>query len=348
LRIGADGRIVPAFRARRAARRRVAVIATPLCDLLGIEHPVLNASMAGTATGALAAAVSTAGGFGMIGGTNPDGAPWLREQIRIARARTTRLFGVGFISSFPDTAELVEVALAERVAAINHSFADPAPYVAPAHAAGVKVFAQVQTLAQAIRAAEAGVDVIIAQGGEAGGHAGSIGTFALLPAVVDAVAPVPVVAAGGIADGRGLAAALLLGAQGVWMGTRFVTSHEWGGAAWEQAAVLAATSDDTVQTRLYDLAFARPFPAENPDRVLRNAFVAEWQGREAEIPAHREALQAEIAAAEERGDTTVAGVSAGVAAGLIDEARPAAEIVQDIVREAAELLRTRPREVMAG
>ena len=322
------------------------MITTPLCTLLGIEHPILNASMAGTATGALAAAVSEAGGFGMIGGTNAAGASWLREQIQIARSRTTRPFGVGFISSAPDTAELAQVALEEGVAAINHSFADPTPFVAPAHAAGVKVFAQVQTLAQAVAAAEAGVDVIIAQGGEAGGHAGQIGTFALLPAVVDAVAPVPVVAAGGIADGRGLAAALMLGAQGVWMGTRFVTSHEWGGAAWEQGAVLAATADDTVQTRLYDLIFERPFPADIADRVLRNAYVDRWQGREAEIRAHRDALQAEVTAAEGRGDVAVAGISAGVSSGLIAWRPPAGDIVRRIVQEAEDLLRQRPQELL--
>ena len=299
--------------------------------------------MAGTATGKLAAAVSEAGGFGMIGGTHPDGAPWLREQIRIARSLTARPFGVGFISSFPDTADLARVALDEGVAAVNHSFADPTPFVAPAHAAGVKVFVQVQTLRQAITAARAGADVIIAQGGEAGGHAGAIGTFALLPAVVDAVAPVPVVAAGGIADGRGLAAALLLGAQGAWLGTRFVTSHEWGGAGWEQEAVLGATSDDTVQTRVYDVIGERPFPTENPDRMLRNAFIDRWTGREAEIPAHREPLRVEVATGHQRVDPAVAGVSAGVSAGLITSARPAGEIIRSIVREAEDLLRERSR-----
>jgi nitronate monooxygenase len=160
------------------------------------------------------------------------------------------------------------------------------------------------------------------------------------------VAPVPVVAAGGIADGRGLAAAFLLGAQGAWMGTRFVTSHEWGGPSWEQEAVLAATADDTVQTRVYDLIGERPFPAENPDRMLRNAFIYCWNGREAEIPAQREALQAEVAAGHERADLAVAGVSAGVCAGLIASARPAGEIVRDIVREAEDLLRERPRMLL--
>jgi nitronate monooxygenase len=216
------------------------MIRTRLCELLTIDHPILNAPMAGTAGAALAAAVSEAGGFGMIGGTSRGGPDWLRAQIRAARAHTARPFGAGFISSFPGIDDLVHVALDEQVAAINHSFADPAPYVAAAHAAGVKVLAQVQTVAHAAAAASAGVDVIIAQGTEAGGHTGTSGTLALVPAVLEAVGGIPVVAAGGIADGRGLAAVLMLGAVGAWMGTRFVASREWGGGAWEQHAVLAA------------------------------------------------------------------------------------------------------------
>ncbi|MFN8470034.1 MAG: nitronate monooxygenase [Caldilineaceae bacterium] len=206
---------------------------TRLCAVLNIEHPILNAPMSGTATGTLAAAVSNAGGFGMIGGTTGRGPDWLRTQIESARAKTGRPFGVGFISSFPNLDDLVQVALDARVAAINHSFADPTPFVAAAKARGVLIFAQVQTVAQAQRAAKAGVDAIIAQGTEAGGHTGVAGTLALLPAVVDAVGDIPVLAAGGIADGRGLAAVLMLGAAGASLGTRFVASEEWGGGAWE-------------------------------------------------------------------------------------------------------------------
>ncbi|HYI26050.1 MAG TPA: hypothetical protein VD767_11630, partial [Thermomicrobiales bacterium] len=124
------------------------------------------------------------------------------------------------------------------------------------------------------------------------------------------------------------------------------TSDEWGGPSWEQAAVLAATSDDTVQTRLYDLIGERPFPPENPGRVLRNAFIDRWTAREAEIPAHREALQAEVDAGNEREDLAVAGVSAGVSAGLISSARPAGDIVRDIVGEAEALLRELPRSIL--
>src|SRR5262245_6525935 len=229
------------------------VLRTRICELLGIEHPIVSAPMARTAGAELAAAVSAAGGFGLIGGTTPEGPDGLRAMIRAARERTDRPFGVGFITSYPGLDDLVAVALAERVAAVSHSFADPTPCVTAAHAAGVKVMAQVQTVAQARAAARAGVDAIAAQGTEAGGHTGYIGTLALVPAVVDAVGDVPVLAAGGIGDGRGLAAALLLGAEGAWLGTRFVASQEALGAAWLKERVVRATADDTLLTRVYDL-----------------------------------------------------------------------------------------------
>ena len=317
------------------------MLSTPLCALLGIDHPVLNAPMSGTANAELAAAVSMAGGFGMIGGTSRGGPDWLRAQIRAVRAKTSRPFGVGSISSFPGLDDLVQVALEEGVAAINHSFADPTPYVAPAHARGVRVFAQVQTVAQATRAARAGVDVIVAQGTEAGGHTGEAGTLALVPAVVDAAGGIPVVAAGGIADGRGLAAVLLLGATGGWLGTRFVASAEWGGGAWEQRAVLAATADDTVRTTVYDLVRGAPFPAGIADRVLRNAFTAAWEGRAGDLAARQEELRRELEAAAERGDPTVVDISAGVAVGLIASLEPAGTIVRRIVEEAERALRDR-------
>ena len=314
---------------------------TRLCAMLGIDHPILNAPMSGTATGTLAAAVSNAGGFGMIGGTTGRGPDWLRTEIAAARARTSRPFGVGFISSFPNLDDLVQVALDARVAAINHSFADPTPYVAAAKAQGVLTFAQVQTVAGAQHAAAAGVDAIIAQGTEAGGHTGTAGTLALLPAVVDAVGDIPVLAAGGIADGRGLAAVLLLGAAGASLGTRFVASQEWGGGAWEQQAVLAATADDTLRTALYDQLRGAPFPPGIADRVLRNPFNRTWEGRPAEIAARHADLQRELAAGAQAHDPAVVDISAGVAAGLIAALEPAAAIVRRIVAEAEHLLRHR-------
>lgn len=322
------------------------MLRTRLCDLLQIEHPVLNAPMGGTASAGLAAAVSGAGGFGMIGGTSRGGADWLRAQIREARRLTDRPFGVGFISSYPGTDDLVQVALDERVTAINHSFADAAPYVGAAHARQVKVFAQVQTVAQARAAAAAGVDLVIAQGTEAGGHTGVTGSLALVPAAADVVGEVPVVAAGGIADGRGLAAVLLLGAVGVSLGTRFVASREWGGQAWEQEAVVAASADDTVRTPVFDRVRRAVFPEGIEDRVLRNAFVDEWQGRAAEIDARRDELRAVIETAARTGDASRIDISAGVAAGLIHTLEPAADIVTRIVEEAAQLLRERSRTLV--
>lgn len=317
------------------------MIYTRLCEVLNIDHPILNAPMGGTATGALAAAVSNAGGFGMIGGTSGGGPDWLAAQIASARAKTARPFGVGFISSFPDVDDLVQVALDERVAAINHSFADPTPYVAAAKARGVQVFAQVQSVAQAQRAARAGVDAIIAQGTEAGGHTGVAGTLALLPAVVDAVGDIPVVAAGGIADGRGLAAVLMLGAAGASLGTRFVASDEWGGGAWEQGAVLAAGADDTIRTSVYDQVRGAAFPAGIADRVLRNRFNTTWDGRTTEIGERQADLQRELEAGAQAQDPDVVDISAGVAAGLIRSLEPAGEIVRRIVAEAEQLLRQR-------
>jgi len=318
------------------------MIHTHLCDLLGIDHPILNAPMSGTATAALAVAVSNAGGFGMIGGTSRGGPDWLRTQIRAARAKTDRSFGVGFISSFPNVDDLVQVALDEQVAVINHSFADPTPYVAAAHAQGVRVFAQVQSLAQAQRAAKAGVDAIIAQGTEAGGHTGIAGTLALLPAVVDSVGDIPVLAAGGIADGRGLAAVLMLGAAGVSLGTRFVASDEWGGGAWEQQAVLAATTDDTIRTSVYDQVRGATFPVDIADRVLRNRFNTTWDGCTTAIREQQAELQRELETGAKAHDKDVVDISAGLAVGLIRTLEPAGLIVQRIIAEAEQLLRQRP------
>jgi nitronate monooxygenase len=315
------------------------MIHTRLCDILGIDHPILNAPMGGTATAMLASAVSNVGGFGMIGGTSRGGPDWLRTQIRAARDKTARPFGVGFISSFPNVDDLVQVALDEQVAAINHSFADPTPYVAAAKARGVWVFAQVQNVDQAQRAAKAGVDAIIAQGTEAGGHTGVAGTLALLPAVVDVVGDIPVVAAGGIADGRGLAAVLMLGAVGASLGTRFVASEEWGGGAWEQQAVLTASADDTIRTSVYDQIRGATFPAGIADRVLRNRFNSTWDGRMLEISEQRATLQRVLETGAQAQDPGVVDISAGMAVGLIRSLEPAGVIIQRIVAEAEHLLR---------
>jgi nitronate monooxygenase len=322
------------------------MIHTRICDLFGIEHPIISAPMSGTATAELAAAVSEAGGLGLIGGTMGNNPDWLREQIRSVRSRTQKPFGVGFISSFPGLERLVQVVIDERVPVVTHSFADPTPYVAAAHAAGIKVIAQVQKVAHAKVAALAGVDAIAAQGTEAGGHTGYSGTLPLVPAVIDAVGGIPVVAAGGIADGRGLAAVLMLGAEGVWLGSRFVASHEAIGADWKKQRAVQASTDDTILTKVYDLISDAPFPKDVGDRVLSNALTAEWHEQEQDVIARRAELQQRWNAAEQAEDANVSRVQVGNATGLIGSVEPAGAIVRRIIEEAEAILRSRPSSVL--
>jgi nitronate monooxygenase len=322
------------------------MIHTRICDLFGIDHPIINAPMAGVATAELAAAVSEAGGLGLIGGTFGNNPDWLREQIRLVRSRTQKPFGVGFISSFPGLDQLIQVAIDERVPVIGHSFADPTPYVPAAHAAGIKVIAQVQKVAHAKRAALAGVDVITAQGTEAGGHTGYSGTLPLVPAVIDVAGGIPVVAAGGIADGRGLAAVLMLGAEGVWLGSRFVASHESIEVDWKKQRAVEASTDDTILTKVYDLISNAPFPKDIGDRVLNNSFTSEWHGQPDKVIDRRTELKERWSTADQASDPSVSRVQVGNATGLILSVEPAGEIIRRIIEEAETILRSRPQSVL--
>ncbi len=320
---------------------------TRLCDLLEIEHPILNAPMGGgDAPAELAAAVSEAGGLGLIGGTTVGGVPWLVEQIRRARELTDRPFGVGLISHFPGAAELMAAALDEGVRIISHSFADPTPFMGAARDAGAIVLCQVRTVDGARLAAAAGVDVVTAQGTEAGGHTGRVSTLPLVPAVVDAVAPRPVVAAGGIADGRGVAAALLLGADGVWLGTRFIATSESGVSDAYRDRVVASSADDTVLTDVFDLAAGRPWPEGVSGRAIANRFSAEWHGRESELAAWADEHRGEYRALGPETDVDLQAVWAGEAVSLVTRVESAAAVVAELVREATEVLSTRPRALL--
>lgn len=331
------------------------MLRTQFCDLFGIDHPIVSAPMGERWAGAnLAAAVSAAGGLGLIGGQisgmRPDQAAWLRGEIRAVREQTDRPFGVGFIIPFLnafDQQDLPRVALEEGVAAVAYSFGDPTPYVAPAQEAGAKVMVQVQTVAQACRAVEAGADVVTAQGSDGGGHIGEVGTLSLVPAVLDVVGDVPVLAAGGITDARGFAAALLLGAAGAWLGTRFVASEEWGGEEWHQAPVIVAGTDDTIRTVAYDRAWQLPFPEGIAARVVRNTFTDQWHNREAELVARLAEVLPRLNAADEAGDTQIAWVGAGQGVGLVDAVAPAGAIVRMLVDEAECLLRQRPAQLLS-
>ncbi len=317
------------------------MILTQLCKILGVENPVINAPMSGSATSQLAAAVANAGGFGMLGmgGVIPD-PDCLRSEIRKTRQLTDNPFGVGFISSAPGVEKLVDVALEEGVTAIGHSFADPSQYIEAAKQAGVKTIVQIQTLNQARHARDLGVDIIVAQGTEAGGHTGYIGTLSLVPAVVDECPGVPIVASGGIGDGRGLAAALVLGACGVWLGTRFVASEECSGSDWIKDAVVNSGTDDTVLTKVYDLVNNSPFPKTIGDRVLRNEFTDKWNKRDDDVVGNREDIAKELHVAMESGDLSIAPVRAGSASGLIAAIEPAAMIINRIIDDAERILKT--------
>jgi nitronate monooxygenase len=312
------------------------VIETALTRLLQIEHPILLAPMGSAAGGRLAAAVTHAGGFGLIGSGYADAAAIRRELSEAGNARV----GIGFINwALEKRPEALDVALAANPAAVMLSFGDPSAFAPRVKEAGCLVICQVQTVAQAKEAAAAKADIIIAQGRDAGGHAGTTrGTMGLVPAVVDAVAPIPVVAAGGIADGRGLAAALLLGAAGVSMGTRFTATKEslWDPAM--KAATLAASGDQTAQTRVFDIVRGAGWPSMYPGRALRNAFSDRWLGREDDLHA-RQQDEEKAYLATSADDFSTRVVWAGEGADLVKDIPSAADLIQRVVAEAASALR---------
>jgi nitronate monooxygenase len=308
---------------------------TRVTRLLGITHPVLLAPMDLVSGGRLAAAVSQAGGLGLLGGGYGDGG-WLeREWDRAGNAR----IGCGFITwSLAQRPHVLDRALVRRPVAVMLSFGDPRPFTPAIRKAGARLICQVQTLEQAREAVEAGADVIVAQGTEAGGHGQSIPLLTLLPAVVDACAGTPVVAAGGIADGRGLAAAMTLGAEGVLMGTRFYASEEAEAPPAAKRRIVDAQGGDTVRSIVFDIARRNLWPELYTGRVLRNRHTERWLGREAELMQNAEAVAREYAEARARGDFDIAAVIAGEACGLIHDIPPAGEIVERIVAEAERLL----------
>ncbi|MGN6099137.1 MAG: NAD(P)H-dependent flavin oxidoreductase [Bosea sp. (in: a-proteobacteria)] len=313
----------------------MARLATRLTERLGIAHPILSAPMALAGGGALAAAVTRAGGLGLIGGGYGD-ADWLEQQF--TAAGNTQV-GCGFITwSMARKPELLTQALAHEPSALMLSFADPRPFAAEIAAAGVPLICQCQTLDHVRQAFEAGAAIIVAQGTEAGGHGASRATLPFVPEAADLIArespDTLLLAAGGIADGRGLAAALMLGADGVLVGTRLWASREALVHERHHAAAVAATGDGTVRSSLPDIARQLDWPKPFDIRVANNAFIAAWAGREqdlkaaiaAEAPAYREAFAA--------GDPEKAAVIFGEAAGLIADIPSAGEIVERMVSEA--------------
>lgn len=326
----------------------MARLVTRLTQRLGLEHPVLSAPMALAAGGALAAAVTRAGGLGLIGGGYGDG-PWLEQEF--AQAGNTRV-GCGFITwSLAKQPHLLAAALAHRPAALMLSFGDPQPFAAEIAAAEVPLICQCQSLDHVRQALDAGAAIVIAQGSEAGGHGHRRATLPFVPEVADLLArespDTLLLAAGGIADGRGLAASLILGADGVLVGTRFWASREALVHAGHHAAALAATGDGTVRTSLPDIARQLNWPKPFDIRVADNAFVGRWAGRDDEFRAAIEQEAPAYRAAFAAGDAKNAAVIFGEAAGLVTDVLPAGEIVTRMVDEAATLLGEKARGFLA-
>ncbi len=312
---------------------------TPICDLLGIVHPVVLGGMGGATSPDLVAAVSNAGGLGTLGlsGRHPEAIPSLIDEIR---TRTSAPFGVNFLLFLANDAG-IQAALTRKPPVVAYAWAwsdqDLKPYVQRVHDVGAKVTYMVSGVPEAVRAVEAGADVIVAQGSEGGGHVGLIGTLALVPMVVSAVSPVPVLAAGGIADGRGLAAVLALGADGALLGTRFLATDEAPLPTSFKQAIVASDGHDTTLTEIPDLMNGSIWPGAFA-RTWRNAFLAEWSGREFELRRRRHEVVRAVAEAWAVGDAQRAPLLFGQDAGLITSILPAGEVVRRLVDEAREVI----------
>ncbi|MDP1865427.1 MAG: nitronate monooxygenase [Bradyrhizobium sp.] len=313
-------------------------IATPLTSLLGIRHPVLLAPMDVIAGARLTVAVSRAGGFGILGGGYGERS-WLEQETEKLRQQAAP-FGVGFITwSLAKQPDLLDVALAARPRAIMLSFGDPKPFAPRVKQAGALLICQVQDEAMAQQALDAGADILVAQGSEAGGHGASRTTIDIVPSIVDlAAGRVPVVAAGGIGDGRGLAAMMMLGATGILMGTRFYASQECDGAEEAKRRICAARAGATTRGIIFDLSRNNVWPAPFNGRCLINDHARRWMGREIELLQNVTAVAADYAAARASGNFDIAAVIAGEAVGLIHDIPPAAEIIDRIVAEADQIM----------
>jgi len=325
---------------------------TRLNEMLDIEHPIISAPMAFAAGGRLAATITGAGGLGLIGGGYGD-AEWLEREF--AEARNARV-GCGFITwSLAKRPQLLDLVLAHAPVAVMLSFGSPMLFARPIKDAGATLICQIQCMDHAREAVSAGADIVVAQGAEAGGHGLTRATLTLVPEVADYLAKAApatiLVAAGGIADGRGLAAVLMLGADGVLIGSRFWASSEALVNPIFQKRASAADGDSTIRTTVVDVARKIAWPNSFTARVMKTRFVEDWHGRETEL-ANPNVVDREMqryVSAMQSGDSDNTGVWVGEATGLIKDVRPAGDILQEMVRDAERLLRDRaPNIVRSG
>lgn len=313
------------------------MITTSLTDMFGLQYPLVLAPMAGVSGGRLAAAVSNVGGLGLVGGGYGD-PEWLRRELELVKAQTRQPWGIGLIT-WATSKDVIEYVLSFQPHAIMLSFGDPRGFAPTIKSAGCKLICQVQDIAGALLAQEAGADIIVAQGTEAGGHGGARATLPLVPSVVDAVAPIPVVAAGGIADGRGLAAALMLGAHGALLGTRFCASVEALGSNEAKQCLVEAQGDQTKRTRVFDIVRGYHWPEGYTGRALRNRFMERWDGSESKLTEVLAAEQEVFRAAVQAGDHDTAMIWASEAVDLIKSTETAAMLVAQISAQAESHLR---------
>ncbi len=319
------------------------MIRTPVCDVLGIEHPVALGGMPTRYnTPTLAAAVSEAGGIGIIGITYLDGVE-IGALASAVRDKTDKPFGLNTLMFLDDSVGF-QAALEAEPRLISLAWArkdqDLDAWIGAAHSAGCVVSFMAADVEEAVRGAEAGADVIVAQGTEAGGHVGWLALSVLLPMVVDAVTPIPVLAAGGIADGRGLASALAYGADGALLGTRFLATEESGLHPDYKRAIVESDGHDTVLTEIPDITSGMVWPGAM-SRVLRNRFIERWSGREWALRANLAEVSEAVQAARQAGDWEEAPMFFGQDAGLIDDLPAAAKVVASIVAEAEEIITER-------
>jgi NAD(P)H-dependent flavin oxidoreductase YrpB (nitropropane dioxygenase family) len=318
------------------------MIHTRICDLLVIPHPIILGGMGTATTAPLVAAVSNAGGFGTLG-TSAFNATTLEAEIGAIRERTDKPFGINHLL-FQIQEEMFAVTLRARPNLAAFAWArkdqDLRLYFKRAHDAGCQVMYMAGEVPEALRAAEAGADILVAQGTEAGGHVGWMASLPLVPMMVKALAPLPVLSAGGIADGRGLAAALALGAEGVLLGTRFMATPEAPIHPNFKQAIVKSDGHDTVLTEIPDLATQRVWPGAM-SRAQRNKFIERWSGREWALRQNAREIGREAAAARAAGDVDNASLSFGQDAGLIDSIKSVSDVVRDIVGEAEQIIKER-------
>jgi len=325
------------------------VLHTRICDLLGIRHPIVLGGMGGGATNPeLVAAVTNAGGFGVMSATHQP-VDQQREQVQRLRELTSNgPFGLNHLLFMVDEPKF-EATIELRPKVVSTAWPWPEQdlgrYARAAHGAGALFMHMVSTVSEAQRAAEAGADVIVAQGSEGGGHVGWMGTLPLVPMVVRTVAPIPVLAAGGLADGAGLAAALALGAEGVLLGTRFLATPEAPVPNSYKRAIVEHDGHDTFLTEIPDIAQGRVWPGAM-SRVARNRFIERWAGREWEVRMRRAEISRAMNEARARDDGEEYHLSMGQTAGLIHDVAPAGEIVERIAREAEDVIAGRLSELV--